>query len=504
MPLPEPSFPEHSPRQRKLILWACIAALFSAAVESTIVATAMPTITADLGGFSLLAWVFAAFMLTQAVTIPIFGRLADIYGRKRVLFFGLGIFLIGCVLCGFAPSMLMLVIFRAVQGIGAGAIAPVTLTIIGDTFPSVERARVQPYVAGMYAVSSVVGPLLGALIVEHMSWELIFWFSVPLGLIAVVMLKVFYKENPRVVNHTIDIPGALLLMASITGVLVALLQADSLGWWILPLISASVLVFLLFLRVERRSPEPLLPPDLWRDRTLLVSNVGNLGIGTALMGVSAFIPIFIEGVMNKPVLVAGITLSVMSLSWPLSSTIASRVMLRTTYRTTAIPGAGMLVFGSLLVAILASVPADISARVLGGWWPAVGVFFIGAGLGAINTPFHISMQEAAVSLRGMATATQQFMRMAGGTLGMAILGMVLNLSLAVKAPGAHDPAQSLMDPAARASKPPEDLAALVGAVSDSLSNVFWVMAFIAILTAATAFFIPDVKPGRLREHLKDT
>ncbi len=494
--------PEHGPRQRKLVLWACIAALFTASVESTIVATAMPTITADLGGFSLLAWVFAAYMLTQSVTIPIYGRLADIYGRKRVLFFGFGLFLIGCVLCGFAPTMLMLVIFRAIQGIGAGAVMPVTLTIVGDTFPSVERARVQPFIASTFATASIIGPMLGAFIVQHSSWQLIFWFNVPLGLIALAMLWVFYKETPRVVKHTLDVTGAQLLMASITGVLLAMLQADQLGWWILPLVAFSILLFFLFLRCEKRSAEPLLPPELWRDSTLLVSNVGNVGIGAVLMGVTAFVPVYVQGVMHAPVLIAGLILTVFSFSWPFSSTISARIMLRTTYRTTAVFGAGMLIFGSLVVAILATVPPAINNQILGGWWPAVAVFFIGAGLGAINTPFHISMQEAAVSLRGIATATQQFMRMAGGTFGTALLGMVLNLSLASKAPQIHDPAQTLMDETSRNTVPPAELQTLVTVVGASLSNVFWVIAFIALLTAITAFYIPKVQPGKLRAHIK--
>ena len=498
------TLPEHSPKQRKLVLWACIAALFTASVESTIVATAMPTITADLGGFSLLAWVFAAFMLMQAVTIPIYGRLADIYGRKRVLFFGFVLFLIGCVLCGFAQSMLMLVIFRAIQGIGAGAVLPITLTIVGDTYPALERARVQPYIASVFASASIVGPVLGAFIVSHAGWELIFWFSIPLGLIAIAMLSAFYKETPRVVKHTLDATGALLLMAAITGVLVAMMQANALGWWILPLTAASALAFAAFLRVEKRSPEPLLPPDLWRDRILLVSNVGNLGIGSALITVSAFMPTYIEGVLNKPVLVAGITLSIMSVSWPFAATIGTRLMMRTTYRTTALVGAASLVFGSLMVALLAALPANVSARVLDGWWPAVAVFFIGSGLGMTNSAFHISMQEAATTLRGMATATQQFMRTVGGTFGAAILGTILNFSLALKIPQAHDPVQTIMDPASHDALPAAELHALTIAVGDSVTYVFWVSLFFAILTAATAFYVPNVQPGKLVGRVRET
>lgn len=471
--------------------------MFTVAVEGTIVATAMPTIVADLGGFSHLAWVFAAFMLTQAVTIPIYGRLADLYGRKRVLLFGLGLFLVGCVLCGFAPSMLMLVIFRAVQGIGAGAVTPVTLTIVGDMYPSLERVRVQPYLASVFAGSSIIGPVLGAFIVQNLSWELIFWFNVPIGIVAMILFTVTLKETPRPIEHSIDAVGALLLMTAITGVLVALLQADMLGWWVLPLIAASVIVFLLFLRVERRSSEPLLPSELWRDRTLYASNVSSFAVGGALMGVSAFLPTYLQSVTNSSVLEAGIALSIMSFSWPIASTIGSRYMVRSTYRAAAVSGGIILVVGSLALSVLIALPVAVSARVLGGWWPTAAAFLIGAGLGVLNSALHISMLEAAANNRGIATATQSFMRMVGSTFGTAILGAVLNVSLAWKVPNVRDPLQVIMDPALRAQHSASEVLGVTTAVSESLANVFWVTLAIAVITAATAWLVPPVRPGKL-------
>lgn len=488
--------------KRGLVLAACVAALFTAAVEGTIVATAMPTIAADLGGFSLLAWVFAAYMLTQAVTIPIYGRMADLYGRKRVLFVGLVIFLVGCVLCGFAPSMLMLVVFRAIQGIGAGAIMPVTLTIVGDAYPALERVRVQPVIASVFASSSIVGPALGAFIVQNISWQLIFWFNIPIGLIAIAMLARFYKETPRVVKHALDISGALLLMTSITCILIAMLQADKLGWWILPLTAAAVLIFLLFLRVERRSPEPLLPSPLWRDRTLFACNVGSFGIGGALMGVSAFLPTYLQTVMGSSVLESGIALSIMSVSWPLAAMLGSRIiMVRTTYRTTAVAGGVILVVGGLAMAVLAALPIADTAHLLWGWWPTAAALLVGAGMGMQNVAQHISMQEAAGTHLGIATASQQFMRQLGGSFGTAIMGAVLNLSLATTLPGVSDPVETMLDPALREKLPAPALQTLSAGVTDSLSNVFWVTLVFALVAAATAGLVPYVKPGKLREHL---
>ena len=490
-----------SQRQRRFVLLACIAAMFTAAVEGTIVATAMPTIVADLGGFSLLAWVFAAYMLTQAVTIPIYGRLADLYGRKNVLFFGLGLFLVGCVLCGFASSMLMLVVFRAIQGIGAGAVMPVTLTIIGDSYPALERVKVQPYLASVFAGSSIIGPVLGAFIVEQLSWPLIFWLNIPIGLIAVVMLAVFYKETPRKVEHTIDASGAILLMLSITALLIAMLQADVLGWWIVPLTALALGLFAVFLKVEKRSREPLLPPELWRDRTLYSSNVGGFAVGASIMAVSVFLPTYMQGVKGSSILASGIALSVLSFSWPIASTIGTRLMVRTTYRAVAIAGGVSLVLGSFAIAILTAFSfADVSAA-LDMWGPAVASSFVGAGCGILNAAQHLSMQEAAGANRGIATATQSFMRTVGGTFGTAILGTVLNLSLTAKAPNAHDAVQTLMEPGARAKLPAAEISQLVTAVGGSIANVFWFALAIALFAGATAWLVPDMKPGNLRESL---
>ncbi len=485
-----------SPRQRRFVFLACVAAIFTAAVEGTIVATAMPTIVADLGGFSLLAWVFAAYMLTQAVTIPIYGRLADLYGRKNVLFFGLGIFLIGCVLCGFAPTMLMLVIFRGIQGIGAGAVMPVTLTIIGDSYPALERVRIQPYLASVFAGSSIIGPVIGAFIVENLSWPLIFWLNVPIGVIAVVMLALHYKETPRKVEHTIDASGATLLMLSITALLIAMLQADVLGWWVVPLTALSAGLFYLFLKVEKRSREPLLPAELWRDKALYACNVGSFGVGGSIMAVSVFLPTYLQGVKGSSVLASGIALSVLSFSWPIASTIGTRIMVRTTYRAIAIAGAVALVIGSVAIAVLMAVPfAGVSATV----GPAVAAMFIGGGCGMLNAAQHISMQESAGANRGIATATQTFMRTVGSTFGTALLGTVLNLSLAVKIPAAHDAVQTLMEPAARGRLPAGEVDQLATAVGASIANVFWVALVIAVATAATAWLVPNVQPGKLHE-----
>src|ERR1700761_9072092 len=185
----------HVASRRSLVLAACIMATFMATVESTIVATAMPTIIADLGGFSVFSWVFAVYLLTQAVSIPVYGRLADIYGRKRVFYAGAGLFLIGSTLCGFAPNMVWLVVFRTLQGFGAGGVQPIAMTICGDIYTPSERARVQGLISSVFGVAAVTGPSLGAFLVEHVGWRTVFWVNLPVGAAAIAMIATFLHEN---------------------------------------------------------------------------------------------------------------------------------------------------------------------------------------------------------------------------------------------------------------------------------------------------------------------
>ena len=228
---PEPSDSIQMPHvaaRRSLVLAACIMATFMAAVESTIVATAMPTIIAELGGFSLFSWVFAVYLLTQAVSIPVYGRLADIYGRKRVFYAGAGLFLIGSTLCGFAPSMVWLVVFRALQGFGAGGVQPIAMTICGDIYTPSERARVQGLISSVFGVAAVAGPSLGAFLVEHVGWRTVFWVNLPVGAVALLMISLFLRERIEPRSHRVDYLGSLLMMLAIGALMLVLVQGSTL------------------------------------------------------------------------------------------------------------------------------------------------------------------------------------------------------------------------------------------------------------------------------------
>lgn len=468
---------------RPLILVACMLAMFMSAIEATIVATAMPTIIGDLGGFSLLGWVFAVYLMTQAITIPIYGRLADLYGRKRIFFFGASLFLLGSVLCGFSPNMYWLIGFRLLQGLGAGAIMPIATTIIGDIYTATERPKVMGYISSVWGVSAIIGPLLGAFIVQHLPWALVFWVNLPIGLLAMFFLGRYLPARQQVRQHALDLVGTAWLTLFVTALLLALLQAEMLGWWVVPLLGVALVALLRLIRQERRAPEPLFPLALWQNRVIVAGNIGGVVIGAAMMGISAFLPTFIQGVKGGTPLEAGTTLALMSIGWPLASTLSGRLMLLTSYRTTALLGALLLVSGGLILLLL-----QPSGGLL---WGRLAAFMVGAGMGLCNTTFLVSVQNAAhFSIRGIATACTVFTRMMGSAIGTAILGATLNINLQMRLPETVDPVQQLMDPAARNAMLPEALAGLTQQVAASLHWVFLVSALLSLFALAAAMLIP--------------
>jgi EmrB/QacA subfamily drug resistance transporter len=344
-------------RRRRLILAACLIATFMAAVESTIVATIIPTIVSDLGGFSLFSWVFTVYLLTQAVTIPVYGRLADLYGRRPVFFFGTTVFLIGTVLCGLAWNMPALVFFRALQGCGAGAIQPIAATILGDIYTPAERGRIQGLVSSVFGVSAVVGPSLGAFLVQHIGWRAIFWVNVPIGLGAIVMIGLFLREEVHRRSHRVDWAGSLLLLIAFGCLMLALVQSGTLGRASLSILTTAGVVALVTLYLyERIAPEPMLPLELWRNRVIVVGSVGNFTAGAMMMGVAAFLPTYIQGAMGRRAVEGGLVLGAMSVTWALASVLAGRIMVHTSYRLVAVLGGVALVVGCAMLTALR--PAD--------------------------------------------------------------------------------------------------------------------------------------------------
>jgi EmrB/QacA subfamily drug resistance transporter len=470
--------------RRPFVLAAAMLAMFMSAVEATIVATAMPTIVAELGGFHLFSWVFAIFLLAQAVTIPIYGRLADIYGRKRVFFVGAGIFLVGSALCGLAPNMVMLIVFRALQGLGAGAIMPISTTIVGDIYSPADRARIQGWLSSIWGVSAIAGPLLGAFLIEHASWALIFWINLPIGIAAIAMLAVFLDERLAPRRHQIDYLGSILLMLGSGALMLALVQAGSLGGTVVAaLLVFSVLALAAFLLHESRAPEPMMPLRLWRQRIIAVGNLGGVAIGITMIGITAFLPTYVQGVMGRSPLVAGFALTFMSIGWPVASAIAGRLMVTTSYRFTAVLGGFCLVAGGAVLVALE--PAS------GALWAGAGAVLIGLGMGFCNTTFIVAVQATVRwQERGLATSLALFSRMVGQALGAAIYGAVLNYGIRHDLGEIGDAVDRLMEPSLRQGLGAATTERLTAAIASALHNVYLLDCVVALAALAVTFLLP--------------
>ncbi len=471
-------------RTRRLVMAAVMLAIFMVATDAYIVATAMPTIVADLGGFRLFSWVFAAFLLAQAVTIPIYGRLADLYGRKRVFFAGTSVFLLGSLLCGCAWSMQALVLFRALQGIGAGAIQPIVTTIIGDIYAPVERARMQGYVSGMFGIAAIIGPTLGAFVVEHVSWSLVFWVNLPIGAATFVMFGLFLHEHREPRRHRIDYLGSAMLMLGVGAPMLALVQAgeaDRVTLGGLALAGAVALAALV--AHERRAAEPMLPLHLWRSRVVAVGCLAGFFNGALMMGVSGFLPTFVQGAMGRDATAAGVVLAASSVSWAFASMAAGRLMIRTSYRLSASIGGLCLVIGSIVLILLT--PAS------GLLWASSGAFLLGVGMGFCNTAFIVSIQASVGwSERGMATSSAMFMRIVGQSVGAAVFGAILNLGVYRKLPEAGDAVNRLLSPAARQTLGAAEIARLTEAVGQSLHVVYIIAGLVAVVSLILALALP--------------
>jgi EmrB/QacA subfamily drug resistance transporter len=333
--------------RRRLITTACMMAIFMAAVEGTIVATAMPTIVAELGGFGLFSWVFTAYFLAQAVTTPIYGRLADLFGRKRVFFTGACIFLIGSTACGLTSGMLALIAFRTLQGLGAGAIQSIATTIIGDIYAPAERARLQGWLSSVWGLAAVIGPVLGAFIVEHLHWAFVFWINLPIGIAAIAILAAFLDERLTPRQHQIDYVGSVLLMLGVGAIMMVVVQADSLERPVIAvLLLTGTLALVLLVVNEQRSREPIVPFRLLRNRIIAAGNLGGLAIGALLTCVVGFLPTYVQGAMGRTPTTTGIVIAVLSVVWATASVVAGRLMVRTSYRLTGALGTLALIVGS--------------------------------------------------------------------------------------------------------------------------------------------------------------
>jgi len=479
---------------RAIVLASVLLAIFIAAIEGTIVATAIPSIVGDLGGFSLFSWVFSSFLLAQAVTIPIYGKLADLFGRKPVFTFGIIVFLIGSVLCGFAKTMNMLIIYRLLQGIGAGAVQPIATTIIGDIFSLSERARIQGYISSVWGVSSIIGPALGAFFVQYVHWAWIFWVNVPIGMLAVAGIWFFLGEAVHKQQHTIDYIGSGLIFISVSALMIVFIQAGTVWAWssapVLLLLGLSVVGFYLFILQEKHTAEPIMPLEIWADSLLVVSNLATLTTGIVIIGISSFLPTYIQGVMGKSPIISGFVLAFMTMGWVMGASIAGKIMFKFGFRRIAIIGGFWILAGSMFLITMA--PER-------GWlWAGVGSLLIGIGMGFARTVFIVGIQDSVEwQMRGVATASNMFMNILGNTMGAALLGGVLNTKLTSYLKGVSGEAFSvdvvnvLLDPVKRGTLPNGVIDLMTSGLTISLHYVFYGVCIVSVLSFILVLFFPN-------------
>lgn len=464
---------------------------FLVALDSTIVSTAMPSIVGNLGGFSLYAWVPSVYLLVTAVTTPIYGKLSDLFGRKRILFAGIGLFLLGSILSGAAPTMLTLILFRAIQGLGAGAVQPTTMTIIGDIFTLEQRAKYQGLFGSVWGISSVIGPLVGGLLVDNAGWRWVFYINVPIGLLAVGMLATYFHERPVHREHRIDIAGVSYLTFMLTSLLLFLIEGGQSWAWISVqsgvLILISVISLILFVRQESRAPEPAIPLDLFTQRIIAVSAVGAFFAGVVMIGISYEVPLFVQGVQGLDAVRAGFSLAPMSIGWPLASAFSARMAIRFGYRITATSGMlAVLVGVVLLLTVTAATPY---------WVIAAFSFVSGLGMGMSSTPMLVAVQSAVAWVRrGVATATNLFVRSFGQVVGLAVMGAIINSN--ASGYGARTTSRSL-DLHARSSVPPHVLNAIRHALATGIHQTFIAALVAAIIGVLVVTFLPG---GSARQH----
>ncbi|MFC9550238.1 MDR family MFS transporter [Rhodococcus sp. NPDC056960] len=396
------------------------------ALDATIISTAVFTIVGDLGGFSQFPWLFSIYLLTQAVSVPIYGKLADIFGRKPVMLLGIALFGVGSVLCGIAWSMPALIAFRAVQGLGAGAVQPMSMTIAGDIYTLAERAKAQGYLASVWGMSAVVGPTLGGLFSEYLSWRWIFFVNIPLCLLAAVMLIRNFGEERVRTQRSIDYAGAGILAVGATLLILGLLEGGQAWAWSSPIsigIFAAGLVFLIaFVLVERRAAEPVLPLWVFTRRVLAASSLVSLLVGAIVLGLTTYVPTFAQGVLGTGALVAGFALATLTIGWPIAASQSGRVYLRFGFRVTATAGSLLVVAGTALTLGL-----SLESAV---WHVAICCFVIGGGMGLVASPTLIAAQSSVDwSERGVVTSTNMFARSIGSAVGVALFGALVNAQL---------------------------------------------------------------------------
>jgi len=465
MPLLARVAPADEDARRRWIVLGIMLSIFLAAIESTVVATAMPTVVASLGGLHVYSWVFSGFLLTQTVTMPLWGRCSDLYGRRRVYLAGLATFLIGSALSGAAQDMAQLIVFRMVQGAGAGGLMTLGYTLIAELFGLERRAKMQGYISSVWGLASLLGPWIGGMLTDHASWRWVFYLNLPVGAIAMTLIAAALGHTaPPQRRPVVDRAGVALFAAGASALLLGILEAGRAGSWarlgVVALVLLGGIALGAFVAVERRATEPIVPLRLFRGRMVVAAVVTRFLVGMAMFGAISFIPLYIQSVLGATATTAGLVLTPFVLGWVATSVLSARLVLRTGYRSVVLAGMACLTGAFLLFTRWS---ATLTPG--GAMWD---VLLGGVGMGLVIVPMLIAVQAAvAPSDLGAATSMTQFFMSVGGALGLSVMGSVMSQRL-------H--------------------AGL--AVSDALHGVFVVGLVVCLVALGAAFLVPA---GRARD-----
>jgi EmrB/QacA subfamily drug resistance transporter len=461
---------------RPLTVVGVLLSMFMGAMEATIIATAMPTVVEKLGGIEYYGWVGAVYLLTSTVGMPLYGKLSDLYGRKRIMVLAMAIFLVGSMASGLSQSMTQLILFRALQGAGAGGLQPVSITIIGDIFEPVERARMQGIFGAVWGVSAMSGPLLGGLIVHALSWRWVFYINVPFGLVSAFFILTFFHEPGTKHEHSLDLGGAALLTGSIVALLLGAQRYQP-----ATMLPISAVLLVAFIAVECRVSEPVLPLALLRRNVIAVSSAAGAAVGAVMSSTVIYLPLYVQAVLAGTPTAAGATVSPMLIGWPIASTLAGQLLPRTGYRPLVRTGFTIVTLMSITLALLLREGAP--ALALG-----VTMFVMGAGMGAANSALIIAVQESAAwQERGIATASTLFFRTIGGAVAVGALGAVLASGMGPGVPA--ELLNRLLAPD-RGGLDPSVAAHLAGSLRTTIVHVFDLIAVISVASLAAAFLFP--------------
>lgn len=467
-------------RRRRIATAAIVLGMFAAAIEMTIVSTAMPRAAGDLGGSDRYAWVLSIYLLTSSVSAPLFGKLADVLGRRPAYISGMSLFLLGSWASGAAWSMNALIVARAVQGVGGGALATVGLTIVGDLYPAEQRAKVQGLFSAVWGFAGAVGPVAGGLIVDYLSWRWVFYLNVPFGVMAMSLLAISLREPEHREKRAvvIDWLGALLLTGAIVGVQLGSGAHGVAGMGRAPLLVGVALAFA-FVWVEKRAKDPVLPLVLFSEKTIAVAVVVTLASGVVMTVVTNYVPLLLQGGQGATTRESGLAMTAFAIGWPFAAFSTGMVLARIGVRRAAIGGFALVALGAVWLATLGLQSSRVSF--------VLGTGLIGLGMGMQSTPLLIAVQSAVdYNLRGAATAAFSFARTMGGTIGAILAGALAEQRLHARAIDS-----ATIDHALRPNAPLASLA-VRDAIGDVVHTVLIANAVVALVALALSRATPSV------------